>query len=71
MKLEYAHSLPPGKSIIEKIQEALDHELDCGDSDRAAGMANALGILRGSGEEHELELAMARTGLEWEDEEAS
>lgn len=63
MKLEYTHKPTPGKSIIEKIQEALDHELGNGDPMRAEGIALALGILRGSSCEYELGKAHDRTGL--------
>lgn len=64
MKLDYTHSPTKGKSIIEKIQDALDKELSTGDPSRAEGIALALGILRGSSEASELHLSEARTGLQ-------
>lgn len=63
MKLDYTHSPTKGKSIIEKIQDALDEELSTGDNTRAEGMAHALGILRGSSESYELGKALERTEL--------
>lgn len=63
MKLDYTHSPVKGKSIIEKIQDALDNEISNGDPARAEGMAHALGILRGSSEAYELDKAMSRTDL--------
>lgn len=64
MKLEYTHSPAKGKSIIEKIQDALDSEVAQGDASRAEGIALALGILRGSSFSYELDKALERTELE-------
>ena len=64
MKLEYSHKVPAGKSIIDKIRDAIDEEIMNGDNARAEGMAKALGILRSSSEAYELDLALKRTGLE-------
>lgn len=69
MKLEHSHAVAPGKSIIDKIRDALDQEISNGDPTRAEGIAKALGLLRSSSEEHELECSLKRTGLEWDEDE--
>lgn len=68
VKLEHSHAVTPGKSLIEKIQERLDNELAQGDPSKAEGIAIALGVMRSSSTEHELECALKRTGLEWDDD---
>lgn len=64
MKLEHSHKVQAGRSIIERIQDKLDSELAQGDPGTAEGIAIALGVLRSSSAEHELELSGKRTGLE-------
>lgn len=69
MRIESSHAVPPGKSLIERIRDRIDAEFRQWQDDesenapafhRVAGMCAALGVLRGTSEETELELAEER-----------
>lgn len=63
------HSVPHGKSLVEKIEEKLDLTIKAADPDapdsrawgRVEGVAAALGILRSSSTKDEISRSIARS----------